>query len=203
LGVGERREDKYFCCHGCQTVFEILQDNNLCTYYELNHNAGISLKAKNFEGKYSYLKEKNIETQLLDYQSENLNKVTFYVPSVHCSSCVWLLENFNKVRKGVISSRLNFIKKELSLSFNPVQVSLKEIVELLATLGYEPLLNLESANKPQQKNTTQRNLILKIGVVGFCMGNIMMMSFPEYFHLDLKNNIDANYQKFFLYFNFI
>jgi Cu+-exporting ATPase len=114
-----------------------------------------------------------------------------------------LLENFNKVRKGVISSRLNFIKKELSLSFNPVQVSLKEIVELLATLGYEPLLNLESANNPQQKNTTQRNLILKIGVVGFCMGNIMMMSFPEYFHLDLKNSVDINYQKFFLYFNFM
>jgi P-type Cu+ transporter len=196
-------EDKCFCCHGCQIVFEILQDNNLCTYYELNHNAGISLKAKNFEGKYSYLKEREIEAQLLDYQSENLNKVTFYVPSVHCSSCVWLLENFNKVRKGVISSRLNFIKKELSLSYNPVEVSLKEIVELLATLGYEPLLNLESANKPQQKNTTQRNLILKIGVVGFCMGNIMMMSFPEYFHLDLENSIDANYQKFFLYFNFM
>jgi Cu+-exporting ATPase len=44
---------------------------------------------------------------------------------------------------------------------------------------------------------------LKIGVVGFCMGNIMMMSFPEYFHLDLKNSDDANFQKFFMYFNFI
>ena len=196
-------EDKYFCCHGCQTVFEILRDNNLCTYYELNHNAGISLKAKNFEGKYSYLKERDIETQLLDYQSDKLNKVTFYVPTVHCSSCVWLLENLNKVRKGVISSRLNFIKKELSLSYNPVEVSLKKIVELLAYLGYEPLLNLESTDKPLQKNITQRSLILKIGVVGFCMGNIMMMSFPEYFHLDLKNSDDANYQKFFLYFNFM
>ena len=196
-------EDKYFCCHGCKTVFEILRDNNLCTYYELNHNAGISLKAKNFEGKYSYLKERDIETQLLDYQSDKLNKVTFYVPTVHCSSCVWLLENLNKVRKGVISSRLNFIKKELSLSYNPVEVSLKKIVELLAYLGYEPLLNLESTDKPLQKNITQRSLILKIGVVGFCMGNIMMMSFPEYFHLDLKNSDDANYQKFFLYFNFM
>ncbi|GGD58985.1 ATPase [Emticicia aquatilis] len=196
-------DDKHFCCHGCQTVFEILQDNNLCAYYDLNDNAGISLKAKNFEGKYSYLDERDIVAQLLDYQSGELSKVTFYVPDVHCSSCVWLLENFNKIRKGVISSRLNFIKKELSLSYNPIEVSLKEIVELLATLGYEPLLNLESSDKPQQKNNAQRSLILKIGVVGFCMGNIMMMSFPEYFHLDLKNSIDATYQKFFLYFNFM
>lgn len=197
-------EDKHFCCHGCQTVFEILQDNNLCAYYDLNENAGISLKAKNFADKYQYLDEADIITQLLDYQSDTLSKVTFYIPSVHCSSCVWLLENFNKIRKGVFTSRLNFLKKELSLSFNPAEVSLKEIVELLATLGYEPLLNLESTNKQEkQKNTEQRNLILKIGVVGFCMGNIMMMSFPEYFHLDLQNAIDSSYQRFFLYFNFL
>lgn len=197
-------EDKHFCCHGCQTVFEILQDNNLCAYYDLNENAGISLKAKNFEDKYQYLNTSEIISQLLDYQSDSLSKVTFYIPSVHCSSCVWLLENFNKIRKGVFTSRLNFLKKELSLSFNPAEVSLKEIVELLATLGYEPLLNLESSNKPEkQNNSEQRSLILKIGVVGFCMGNIMMMSFPEYFHLDLQNAIDSSYQRFFLYFNFL
>jgi P-type Cu+ transporter len=196
-------EEKHFCCHGCKTVFEILQDNNLCGYYDLNQNAGVSLKAKNFEGKYAFLDERDIVAQLLDYQSDELSKVTFYIPAIHCSSCVWLLENFNKIRKGVFTSRLNFIKKELSLSYNAVEVSLKEIVELLATLGYEPLLNLESADKPKQKNTAQRSLILKIGVVGFCMGNIMMMSFPEYFHLDLKNSVDVTYQKFFLYFNFV
>lgn len=196
-------EEKHFCCHGCQTVYEILQDNNLCSYYDLNENAGISLKAKNFEGKYSYLKDNNIVSQLLDYQSDSLAKVTFYIPAVHCSSCVWLLENFNKIRKGVNTSRLNFLKKELSLSYNPTEVSLCEIVELLATLGYEPLLNLESTTKPLIENSYQRSLILKIGVVGFCMGNIMMMSFPEYFHLDLQNSIDATYQKFFLYFNFL
>lgn len=199
-------ENKHFCCHGCQTVFEILQDNNLCTYYDLNENAGVSLKAKDFNNKYQYLDEKNIISQLLDYQSDSLSKVAFYIPAVHCSSCVWLLENFNKIKKGVFSSRLNFLKKELSLSFNPAEVSLREIVELLATLGYEPLINLESTTRQNEadkkKNTEQRNLILKIGIVGFCMGNIMMMSFPEYFHFDLKNAIDSTYQRFFLYFNF-
>jgi P-type Cu+ transporter len=196
-------EEKHFCCHGCQTVFEILQDNNLCGYYDLNENAGISLKTKNFEGKYSYLNDAIIISQLLDYQSDILSKVTFFVPAVHCSSCVWLLENFNRIKKGIITSRLIFLKKELSLSFNPTQVSLREIVELLATLGYEPLINLESSTKPQKDNSHQRSLILKIGVVGFCMGNTMMMSFPEYFHLDLQNSIDSTYQKFFLYFNFL
>ena len=196
-------QEKYFCCHGCQTVYEILKDNNLCNYYDLNVNAGISLKSKNFEHKYNYLNESNIVSQLIDYQSDSLSKVIFYIPSVHCSSCVWILENFNKITKGVVTSRLNFLKKELSLSYNPTEVNLREIVVLLATLGYEPLINLDSTTKPQIRNLYQRSLLLKIGVVGFCMGNIIMMSFPEYFHLDLQNNVDATYQKFFLYFNFL
>lgn len=195
-------EEKHFCCHGCQTVFEILQENNLCTYYDLNQNAGISLKAKNFEGKYNYLDDAKLQAQVLDYQSESLNKVTFYIPAIHCSSCVWLLENFHKVQSGVLNARLDFLKKELSLDYDPQTTSLKTIVELLTTLGYEPLINLESSEKKHEVNHALRRLILQIGVVGFCAGNIMLLSFPEYFHLDLQNSVDATYQKFFLYLNF-
>lgn len=196
-------EDKHFCCQGCRTVYEILEENNLCTYYDLNQNAGVSLKSGDHKGKFDYLDQAEIVTQLLDYQSDTVSKITLYIPAVHCSSCVWLLENFHKIKKGVVSSRLNFLKKELSLSFDSRQVSLKEIAGLLTTLGYEPQISLQSREKSTVKNNVQRNLILRIGVVGFCTGNIMLMSFPEYFHLDLQNKVDSTYQGFFLYFNFI
>ena len=196
-------EDKHFCCHGCKTVYEILQDNNLCSYYDLNQHAGISLKAANFKGRFDYLAEEAIQAQLLDFQSTTINKVTLFIPAIHCSSCVWLLENFNKIQAGVFTARLNFLKKELSLSYDPTIVSLKTIVELLATLGYEPLINLQSAEHQPKQNSVQRRLILQIGVVGFCMGNIMLLSFPEYFRLDLNNLVDATYQQFFLYLNFL
>lgn len=198
-----RFEEKAFCCSGCKTVYEILQENNLCAYYDFNENAGVSLKAKNFEGIYDYLDSEEIEKQILDFKSPKLGRVTFYIPSVHCSSCVWLLENFSKVRQGVISSRLNFMKKELAVSYNPSEVSLKQMVELLATLGYAPLINLESANKPKKSLKESHKLLLKIGVVGFCFGNIMLLSFPEYFKLDLQNKVDSGYQKFFLYLNLL
>jgi len=196
-------DEKHFCCNGCRTVYEILQDKNLCTYYDLNQHAGTSLKARHFDNRFDYLLDADISNKILDYQSDSLCKVTFYIPAVHCSSCVWLLENFNKIQQGVLSSRLNFLKKELSISYDPKKVSLKEIVELLTTLGYEPLISLDSTEKKDKPNIANRDLILKIGIVGFCMGNIMMMSFPEYFHLDLQNIVDATYQRFFLYFNFV
>jgi P-type Cu+ transporter len=196
-------EEKHFCCSGCFTVYDILKDNNLCGYYDLNANAGVSLKAKKFKGKFDYLAEKQIESQLLSFKDETLAKVILKVPSIHCSSCVWLLENFPKIRTGVLSARLNFVKKELSLDFEHNKVSLKEIVELMATLGYEPQLNLETTSKASVADPQSRRLLFKIGVAGFCAGNIMMMSFPEYFNLDLANSLDATYQKFFLYFNFL
>jgi Cu+-exporting ATPase len=196
-------EDKHFCCHGCKTVYEILQDNNLCSYYDLNQHAGVSLKAANFHGKFDYLADEKIQAQLLDFQSATINKVTLFIPAVHCSSCVWLLENFNKIQAGVFTARLNFLRKELSLSYDPTKLNLQTIVELLATLGYEPLINLQSAEHEPKQNKVQRRLILQIGVVGFCVGNIMLLSFPEYFHLDLSNLVDATYQRFFLYLNFL
>lgn len=195
-------EDKHFCCIGCKTVFELLQENDLCGYYDLEQHAGVSLKSKNHEGKFDYLQNPDIEAAILDFKSDKLHKVTLFLPAVHCSSCVWLLENFRKIRAGVLHSRLNFIKKELSLTYDPVKVSLKEIVELLATLGYEPLISLENTVRKDNTRAKKSNRLLRqIAVTGFCTGNIMLLSFPEYFKLDLQNDVDAQYQKFFLYLN--
>lgn len=198
-------EDKHFCCQGCKTVYEILQENDLCGYYDLNQHAGVSLKAKSFNGKFDYLDEPKIQAQLLDYQSETINKVTLYIPAVHCSSCVWLLENFHKIRAGVLHSRLNFLKKELSVSYNPKEVSLKDVVELLTTLGYEPLITLESSEKSTPKiNHAQRRLIKQIAVTGFCAGNIMIYSFPEYFHIEMSSTeSDKTLRLIFLYLNLV
>lgn len=35
-----------FCCEGCQSVYEILEKNNLCAYYSSAELALISLKRK-------------------------------------------------------------------------------------------------------------------------------------------------------------
>ena len=195
-------EEKAFCCVGCQTVYELLAENNLCGYYDLHENAGVSLKSKNFEGKYEYLKNPEIEATILDFKSDNLHKVTLYLPAVHCTSCVWLLENFHKIKAGVLYSRLAFLKKELSITYDPSNVNLKEIVELLATLGYEPQITLQNSHTQTdvQKKSDNR-LLRQVAVTGFAAGNIMLLSFPEYFKLDLTNAVDAQYQQFFLYLN--
>lgn len=192
-------DGKDFCCNGCKTVYEILNQNDLCTYYDLEQNPGISLKSKKFDDKYAYLDNEEITHLILDFKDEEKAKVTFYIPSIHCSSCIWLLENLYKLTDGVNHSRVNFVKKEFSADFNPEIISVRKLVELLVTLGYEPSISLEDSNKKNEKSIN-RSLYLKIGVAGFAFGNIMLLSLPEYFGFE---GLEKNIQRFLAYLNIL
>jgi Cu+-exporting ATPase len=58
---------------------------------------------------------------------------------MHCSSCIWLLENLQRVESAIIRSRVRFSEKELSITFRESQLSLRALVELLRRIGYAPL----------------------------------------------------------------
>lgn len=172
-------DEKYFCCLGCKLVYEILEENNLCTYYDFNKTPGV--QQRNLTGnRFSFLDEIPIKQQLINFQSKNEVQVLFKIPSMHCSSCIWLLENFKRIDSGIISSQVNFLKKELLIVFDESKTSLRKIVEQLAQTGYEPSLYLDSINKTEKKKVS-RDRVIRIGIAGFSFGNIMLLSFPEYF----------------------
>jgi len=193
-----RIDEKIFCCNGCKTVFEILDQNKLCNYYNLDQSPGISPNL-NFTTKLDYLDDQSSIQKLLDFQDESLSKVTFHIPQMHCSSCIWLLENLYKLINGVSTSQVEFLKKTLSVTFNHNKVSLKEIVKLLASIGYEPQILLENIEQ-QSTNKSSQTLHLRIGVAGFCFLNVMLFSFPEYLGIDVT---DSLLQNFFITLNVI
>ncbi|MFN3404394.1 MAG: heavy metal translocating P-type ATPase [Cytophagaceae bacterium] len=190
-------ETKIFCCEGCKSVYRILNDASLCQYYNFSDGKGNSLKDY-ISKEYVFLDNEEIIAGLLDFKNENYAKVTFYIPSVHCSSCIWLLENLNRLHKGIIKSQINFLKKEVSITFNINEISLRKLAELLDAISYPPDINLSQLDKKEKKKD---NLIIyKIGVAGFCFGNIMLFSFPEYLGLHKEDGI---YLKFFGYLNLL
>ena len=191
--------EKKFCCHGCKMVYEILNGKDLCQYYDLSENAGISLKGKSTT-QFAWLDDEKIISQLIDFQEDSLTKVSFYLPAIHCAACIWLLENLFKFNDGILDSKINFIKKEIYISFDNSKISLREIAELLASIGYSPEINLGNAEQNKRK-LVDRKLIYQIGVTGFAFGNIMLLSFPEYLGLNELNGI--GFQKWFGWFNIL
>lgn len=173
-------EDKFFCCDGCKMVYEILNQNSLCTYYDLNDHPGLTQKIHIRKDKFSFLDDEKIAAQLIQFTDNKQTHITFYLPQMHCSSCLWLLENLNRINKGVISSRVNFAKKEAFIVYDNITTTLRNVVETLTAIGYEPHISLQDAGKIKASGHDKTRL-LKIGVAGFCFANIMMLSLPEYF----------------------
>ena len=184
-----------FCCLGCQTVYQILNENNLQSYYQYNTYPGKSQKSKKED--LSYLQEAEIVAKLVDYQDDEIAIITLYIPNIHCSSCIWLLENLFKLSQGVKSSKVDFMKKQVSITFDKKILSLAGLVGLLHNIGYEPKITLQDVIK-ESKKINQNGLITKLTVAGFCFGNSMMISFPDYFGMGA---FERDYSNFFGYMN--
>ena len=180
-----KHDEKVFCCNGCKMVFEILSENGLNQYYDIENKPGI--RPAEAGSKYHFLENKLIAEDFLDFKSDSQCNTTLFLPQIHCSSCVWLLENLNLLNEGILKSEVHFTKKEAYISFDPTKISLKELSQLLDKIGYAPTFEKKEIRSKKKLNNS---FFIKIGVAGFCFGNIMLLSFPEY--LGIGNDISEN-----------
>lgn len=176
-------DDKFFCCDGCKMVYEILNTHNLCEYYALDDKPGKSLKDQRNAKAYAYLDDPEVQEKLLEFNNGETAQVTFYLPNMHCVSCIWLLENLYKLDAGVLHSRVVFLKKTATIQYNPEQTSLRKLAALLSSIGYAPEINLGDVDNAKPK-VISKKLAYQIGIAGFAFGNIMLFSFPDYVGMD-------------------
>ncbi|MBC3539311.1 heavy metal translocating P-type ATPase [Rufibacter sediminis] len=172
-------DEKEFCCEGCKVVYELLAENDLCTYYTLDNRPGISVKDPIASARFAYLNDAKVQQQLLDFQNDKVSKITFHIPQMHCSSCIWLLENLNRLNPGVTDVHVNFLRKEAAVTYEHAVTTLAQVVELMAHIGYEPQITLADMEAPAPRK--DRSIYYKLGLAAFCFGNVMLLSFPEYF----------------------
>ncbi len=180
-------ENKLFCCNGCKTVYEIFSQNDLSCYYDFEKHPGAT-PIDNVR-KYDYLDNEEVVLKLLEFDEDDLRVVNLSIPHIHCSSCIWILENLQRLQEGIKYSQVNFNEKKVRITFLKSKSSLKEIVNLLCSIGYEPYISLE--NYQAQQKPVSRKLIYQLGIAFFSFGNIMLLSFPEYFDVN-ESWLDQN-----------
>jgi P-type Cu+ transporter len=173
-------DEKGFCCNGCKTVYEIFNQNDMSCYYDFQASPGAA--PLDIIGKYDFLDNEEIVVKILDFKENSTTIVSLYIPHIHCSSCIWVLENLQKLQSGISTSQVNFGEKKVRITYDSDKTTLKQIVEMLSSIGYEPYISLENFDEGKKK--VDRSLIYKIGVAFFCFGNIMLLSFPEYFEVE-------------------
>ncbi len=174
---------KSFCCAGCQTVYELLEESGLTRFYELSAEAGRRVESAAASDHYQFLDTPSVRERLVDYSDPQTTRVTFELPAIHCVACVWLLENLFRLKPGIGSVSVHFPRKQVAVSFDPAQVRLGEVAALLDALGYPPELRLADLGK-HRANRVPGRLWLQIGLAGFAFGNTMLFSLPSYLGLD-------------------
>jgi len=175
--------DKNFCCPGCKTVYALLHDHELEDYYQIENRPGLKPDLEKPTDRFAYLDDSRTQGKLIDFTDGRRTRVTLSIPQIHCSSCIWLLENLYVLNRAITVSRVDFPTRKLTVTFQNDRFSLRKLVELLAGLGYEPSINLSDLQaKPRDKST--RKLYAKLAIAGFAFGNVMLLSFPEYLGLD-------------------
>jgi len=193
-------DDKNFCCSGCVSVYRLLSENNLGEYYQTDTPPGTPVKGDFPHDRLSFLDNPAIKNRLIEYSDGTLARVTLKIPAIHCASCVWLLENLHRINSAVLESKVDFTRKIITATFREDRLSLRQLVALLGTVGYDPELTLD---KPSDKAVPPRNrrLLIQTGVAGFAFVNIMLFSFPDYLaHGNLRG---TDYQLFFGYFSLL
>lgn len=178
-------DEKEFCCNGCKMVYEIFSSNDLSYYYDIQANAGAT--PETVKGKYDFLDTTAIIEKLTEFNDGRVQIVNLFIPHIHCSSCIWILENLNKLNPHITNSQVDFPQKKVRITYKQPGLSLKNLVLLLSKIGYEPYISLDDMDK--KKGRVDRSLIYKLGIAGFAFGNVMFLSFPDYF--DLASSADS------------
>lgn len=173
-------DNLYFCCQGCKAVYRLIHKNELGDFYDLYPNKGnIPSRASN----YAFLDDKIFCQKLEEFRAEDQVQISLSVPGIHCSACIWILENLPRIKSGIVRAEVQFSNRILSLFFDESKIDLKRICLILDQLGYPPDFSLSSQKNPQS-HKKNRELWIKIGLSGFAFGNTMFLSLATYFETD-------------------
>ncbi len=169
-----------FCCVGCQSVYTLLTHEGLDRFYAYDIAPGVSQRgAEDFApDRFAALDDRSVANAFVEFDDGQVARARLAVPSLHCASCVWLLERLWRIEPGVLASEVDLLRQTVRVTYRPKETTLRAIAERMAALGYEPVTAVEQP--PTGASSSRRRLYRQIGVAGFAFGNIMIFSIPRY-----------------------
>lgn len=166
-----------FCCHGCETVHQLLTTAGLDDYYRLREISPpvCALPAKVSSESFAFCDD----PEVIRKYSRNEREMDFFVEGLNCSACIWLLERLPLLCGDVESVEVNFAKSTVRVK-RVDGGSFARAAQALNRIGYTPHLVDESGSQELLRKRERRRELIRIGVAAACTGNIMIFSVSLY-----------------------
>ncbi|MFN3643303.1 MAG: heavy metal translocating P-type ATPase [Gemmobacter sp.] len=97
------------------------------------------------------------------------------LPGVHCAACISTVENGLERLPGIRSARVNLTLRRVLVEADP-EVTAESLIPHLARLGYEAHELDAGMLSATETDRAGRDLLMRLGVAGFAMMNIMLLS---------------------------
>ena len=165
------KDGHFFCCTGCEAVFELVQSKGLGDFYErLGKN---SLEPVNFK------QNLGVFDSFVRPTNEGFSEIHLVIDGIFCAACVWLNEKILIEEQGVIEASVNPLTHKARVVFDEKQVSLKRILTLIQSIGYKPSA-YDPLKQEQKALSTKREFYSKLVVAVACVMNVMWIAVAKY-----------------------
>ena len=165
------KDGHFFCCTGCEAVFELVQSKGLGDFYErLGKN---NLEPVNFK------QNLGVFDSFVRPTNEGFSEIHLVIDGIFCAACVWLNEKILIEEQGVIEASVNPLTHKARVVFDERQVSLKRILTLIQSIGYKPSA-YDPLKQEQKALSTKREFYSKLVVAVACVMNVMWIAVAKY-----------------------
>lgn len=171
------RAEEEFCCHGCRTVFAILQDEGLSSFYHLRDQSPplCPVPAQISTESFSYCDDPEIVRRFTRHE----NQIEFFIEGLNCSACLWLLERLPEICPDIQHAEVCFAKSTVIISKKP-EGSFAKAAQALNRIGYRPHLIDDSEHVNRLRTKERRKDLIRIAIAAVCTGNIMIFAVSLY-----------------------
>ncbi len=159
-----------FCCTGCESVHALLRDEKLDRYYELRGDRGLPV-ARIDRRRRDRKWQDQISARLA--ATSGIERVDVDVQGLHCSACVWLIDELFRRETGGVGIIVNPTLGTITLSVER-GFDFPHFVEHVEAFGY--LVG------PRAKGTDSaaRSLLFRLGISVALTMNAMIFAFAIY-----------------------
>ncbi|WP_428239867.1 heavy metal translocating P-type ATPase [Gynuella sp.] len=174
-------EERYFCCAGCMAAALTIAGCGLDQFYKFRENTSENPETfkRRHISQYKIYDDPDIQDDFVDRTDPAHASFTLAIEGISCAACVWLIEKRLLQLKGIHQANLNLSSHQLRVEADLTLVKLSEVFVELHHLGYRG-----KPYQPSQQDSiidkTQKDFLLRIGIAGIGMMQVMMNTFAIY-----------------------
>lgn len=194
-----QNQPRVFCCAGCQAVAGFIHQGGLDQFYQYRSELNKRPEAEKVDFKVydqDSIQSSFVRSPLREKpHSAPPEKIAYLLlDGITCAACVWLIEKYLLAITGVSKVSVNAATHQCSVTFDPSQIPLSQLMEQLFNIGYRPQPYTQ-AEQQQQQRQQQRRLLFRLGLAGFGMMVVGMIAVSLY--AGAIQGIDAQWVQLF------